>query len=221
MYNVHGERSGGYSAIAFVICAFLAGILPGQPPEPLSGSLAVAGWAATHHSTFLLGTWLNIPATAFFLWFLIALRAFLRQREALDEGLPTYALAAGITAAVFALAIAVFQGAIPLVSTADAGGLGGLYAAYVSTSAIAFAPLAVFLFASAHSMRRHASAPAGLAILGYLAALTAGVATFSMFVPSGAWSPVGLGTVLIGILPFAVWTIWTGLVIIREAGKSR
>ena len=48
---------------------------------------------------------------------------------------------------------------------------------YFTQGGLGYAPVAIFLFAAAHSMRRHEPAPAWLAWLGYLAAFGAAIAT--------------------------------------------
>ena len=51
----------------------------------------------------------------------------------------------------------------------------GIYDAFFFTQGgLGYAPVSIFLFAAAHSMRRHDRAPLWLAWLGYLAALGAG-----------------------------------------------
>lgn len=219
MYNYHGERSGGYSAIAFAIIIVIAGFLPGQYPDPNASASAIADWAAGHRQMLLLAAWLNFPAIAFYLWFVVGLRAYLLAAEGQDEGLPTYAFAAGITSATLALAVAAMLAAIAYVPAADigAGALKALYEAFNVLSALLYMPLVVFLFACAHSIRRHGSAPAWLAWLGYLAALFGAIATFSLFQTQGTFAPNGLLTAGIGFIPFAIWIVCAGFVMIRNA----
>jgi hypothetical protein len=219
MYNYHGERSGGYSAIAFAIIVVIAGFLPGQYPDPNASAPFIANWAADHRQMLLVSDWLNFPAIAFYLWFLVGLRAYLLASEGQDEGLPTYAFAAGVASATLAIGVAALLAAIAYVPSADigAGALKALYEAFNVLSALLYMPLVVFVFACAHSIRRHGSAPSWLAWLGYLAAVLGALATFSLFQTQGVFAPNGLVTAAIGFLPFAIWIVCCGFVMIRNA----
>ena len=74
--------------------------------------------------------------------------------------------------------------------TFTANGLAGIFVAFVFVQGgLGYAPVAIFLFAAAHSIRRHESAPQWLAILGYLASFGATLATFSIFFSYGEWRP--------------------------------
>jgi hypothetical protein len=74
----------------------------------------------------------------------------------------------------------------------------------------------VMVFAASHSGRRHGSLPAPLAYLGYLATLGSAVATLTIFSTTGFMAVGGLGTIVIGLLPFALWVIWTSVILIRS-----
>ena len=103
MYNIHGERSGGYSGIAFAVCILIAALLPGLLPDPAAPANEIVSSFQAHRQQYLTAMWFDFPAIAFFLWFAVGLRAYLRQAEGQDEGLPTYALAAAIATAAVAL----------------------------------------------------------------------------------------------------------------------
>ena len=59
------------------------------------------------------------------------------------------------------------------------------------------------------------STPDALALLGYFAAFTAAVASFSIFFSSGSLSPTGMTTILLGGIPSVLWLIGAGVVLIR------
>ncbi|MFZ0681630.1 MAG: hypothetical protein WAM84_01985, partial [Candidatus Cybelea sp.] len=89
---------------------------------------------------------------------------------------------------------------------------------------LGYAPVAIFLFAAAHSIRRHDFAPQWLATLGYVASFGATLATFSIFFSYGAMAPGGAGPGIVGALPAAAWLIATGVVLIqnkRGSGAAR
>ena len=78
MYNQHVERSAGFAGIAFVIVLALAAALPGIPPLAAAAPREIGDYIATHRIMWLISAWLALPLSAFFLWFVVQLRAFLR-----------------------------------------------------------------------------------------------------------------------------------------------
>ena len=85
---------------------------------------------------------------------------------------------------------------------------------------LGYAPVSVFLFAAAHSMRRHESAPSWLSSFGYLAAAGAGIATLSIFFQDGFMAPGQTGPGFFGALPAAIWLVATGVILIRHNSLS-
>ena len=75
--------------------------------------------------------------------------------------------------------------------------------------------VAIFVFACAHSMRRHGSGPQWLALYGYLAALGSAVASLSLFYTGGPMAPNGLATVILGSALFGIWMIVVSIRLIR------
>jgi len=225
MQNVHAERSAGWSALSFAVIVIVA-TLPSLGFPPLGTSPAnLAAYVDTHRAGLLWGAWLTFPAGAFFLWFVAGLRTYLQQGGGRQEGLPDYAFAAGILAVATALVQACLQSAFAYAppDAFQANGLASLYYALLfMLNGLGFAPIAIFLFAAAHSMRRHASAPGWLAWLGYIAAAGAGLATLTIFFTNPALSPTGAAGAAIGALPALIWVIATGIVMIRTpAGAPR
>lgn len=217
MYNVAVERSAGWSGIAFIIIVLVAAFLPGALPPPDTPVATVGAFVDAHHAMWMLAAWLTFPAVAFFLWWLIQLRAYLRLVPQIDDGLPTYMLAAGIVAAAIVIVTATVQVVLGLRPSTDRGPqtIGLLFDTFNAFGAMIFIPSAVTVFAASHSGRRHQSLPAGLVYLGYLATVGCAIATLSVFWTSGFMAVGGLGTVVIGLLPFAIWVIWTSIVLIR------
>jgi len=219
MYNIHGERSGGYSGIAFAVCILIAALLPGLPPDPAAPANTIVTTFQAHQQQYLIAMWLNFPAIAFFLWFAVGLRAYLLQAVGQDEGLPTYALAAAITSAALALIAQCSLSALAYSAGADVppGALKALYAFTTLANASLTFPLVIFVFAVAHSMRRHASAPSWLAALGYFAAAVGTLATFSVFETGGVYSPMGPLPLAMPFLVFIIWLVCVSFVLIRSA----
>ena len=88
---------------------------------------------------------------------------------------------------------------------------------YFTQGGLGYAPVAIFLFAAAHSMRRHDRAPAWLAWLGYLAALGAAIATLLDFLlQRSAYGAGQTGPGFFGAMPAAIWLVATGVVLITQ-----
>lgn len=225
MENVHAERSAGWSVLCYVGVLILATLLnygmPSIDVKPTAAALLID----TRRFGLLMGAWLTFPAAGFFLWFLVGLRSYLRYAPGRQEGLPTFALGAGIVMVTLSLFAAALETAA-LYAPPDAFvhyGLAGAYDAFVFTQGgLGYAPVAIFLFAAAHSMRRHDSAPGWLAVLGYIAALGAAIATLSIFFTStdSFMAPGQMGPGVFGAIPAAIWLICTGAVLIQSRRGS-
>ncbi|HLY01685.1 MAG TPA: hypothetical protein VKR56_04225 [Candidatus Cybelea sp.] len=223
MENVHAERSAGWSVLCYVAVLVIATILnnsmPGMDAKPADAALAFD----QHRFTLLWGAWLTFPAVAFLLWFLVGLRSYLTAAPGPAEGLPTFALLAGVVMAASSLWAACLQIAAVYFppDTFTANGLSSIFDAFVFVQGgLGYAPVAIFLFAAAHSMRRHESAPHWLAIFGYVASFGAALATLSIFFSYGDMAPGGLGPGIVGALPAAAWLIATGIVLIQNKRGS-
>src|SRR5580704_2416846 len=96
MENVHAERSAGWSVLCYIallaLATYLTNGMPSLTYKPAEAALAID----SHRSGLLLGAWLTFPAAAFFLWFLVGLRSYLSHAPGRQEGLPTFALVAGV-----------------------------------------------------------------------------------------------------------------------------
>jgi hypothetical protein len=223
MENVHAERSAGWSILCYVAVLIIATWLTNPMPSLALRPLPTALLIDSHRFAMLLSAWLTFPAAAFFLWFLVGLRSYLRNAPGRPEGLPTFALIAGVVMVAGSLWAAALLTAAVYASpdTFTSNGLIGIYDASVFTQGgLGYAPVAIFLFAAAHSMRRHDRAPAWLALLGYLAALGAAIATLSVFRTDLFMAPGQPGPGVVGAIPAAIWLIATGLVLISQSSRG-
>jgi hypothetical protein len=221
MENVHAERSAGWSVICYVAVLVIATVvnngMPSVDVKPADAALLID----SHRLSLLLGAWLTFPAAAFFLWFLVGLRSYLTYAPGRQEGLPTFAMLAGVVmvaSSLFAAALETIAAYVPP-DTFTHYGIAGVYDAFLfMQGGLGYAPVAIFLLAAAHSMRRHDSAPRWLATLGYLAAAGAAIATLSVFFTSTSsfMAPGQLGPGIFGALPAAIWLICTGVVLIQS-----
>jgi hypothetical protein len=223
MENVHAERSAGWSVLCYValliVVTFLTSGMPSVDMKTSDAALALDA----HRFSLLWGAWLTFPASAFFLWFLVGLRSYLSFAPGRQEGLPTFAMIAGVVMVGSSIWAAMLQSAAVYLppETFQDNGLLGIYDAFVFVqNGLGYAPVAIFLFAGAHSMRRHASAPRWLALLGYVAAAGAAIATLSIFVSYGPMAPGGPAPGVFGAIPAAIWLVATGIVLIQSKRGS-
>jgi hypothetical protein len=221
MENVHAERSAGWSVLCYVGILVIATVLNNGMPGVDERASDTALFIDDHRYVLLFGAWLTFPAVAFFLWFLVGLRTYLTAAPGRQEGLPTFAMIAGVLMTALSL-FAVSLETVALYLAPDVfarNGLEAIYNAFVFTQGgLGYAPVAIFLFASAHSMRRHESAPRWLATIGYLAAIGAAIATLSIFFTStdSLMAPGQLGPAIFGAIPAATWLVATGIVMIQS-----
>jgi hypothetical protein len=219
MENVSAERSAGWSVLCYVavlvLASFLTNGMPSLTYKPMDAAVSID----SHRFGLLCGAWLTFPAAAFFLWFLVGLRSYLGHAAGRQEGLPTFAFGSGIVMIATSLTAASLLTAA-LYATPDvfkAHALAGVFDAFFFVQGgLGYAPVSIFFFAAAHSMRRHDRAPAWLAWLGYLASLGAAIATLSIFFDDAFMAPSQPGPGLFGAIPAAVWLVATGLVLILQ-----
>ena len=215
MYNVHVERSAGYAGIAFVVISGVGLFLNGIPPLITWPAGDIANFVGDHRTLWLAGAWLTLPESAFFFWFIVQLRAYLRLVPGLDDGLPTYMLMAGVAAGTIALLTGMLQATLGF-RPQDIGlaSVRLLFDTYTMASVFIFIPLAVMLFAVSHSSRRHGTMPEWLCWLGYVAALGAAIKSFSIFYKAGFMALGGVGTMVVGVLPLMLWMLAVSWILI-------
>ncbi|MBV8117813.1 MAG: hypothetical protein JOZ01_07525 [Candidatus Eremiobacteraeota bacterium] len=212
------ERSAGFAGLAFVVLVLVVGFLPGVPPASNAAPAEIAAFFDAHRTVMLFSAWLSWPLAALFLWFAVQLRAFLRLAPQVDDGLPTYMFAAALLATAVTFVSATFQVALVFHPAANLGDplVRALYDGFnASGTALLLGPVAIMVFAASHSGRRHASLPAALVYFGYLTALLDALSSLSVFFTDGFLALGGVGELALGLLPFAVWVVWTSVVLIR------
>lgn len=221
MYNVHVERSAGYAGIAFVVISVIGLFIYGVPPNVGTPAGGLEDFIASHRGTWLFGAWLTLPESAFFIWFIVQLRAYLRAAPGLDDGLPTYMLISGVGAAALALVTAMLQATLGF-RPQDIGlaSVRVLFDTYTMASVFIFVPLTIMVFAASHSGRRHGTFPGWIIGLGYLAAAGAAIKTLSLFFTQGPMQLGGVGSMIFGILPLMVWLLAVSWVLIQLPRES-
>ena len=216
MYDIHAERSAGWSGLAFIVLLIAGFALAGLPPAANAAPVLDLAYVRSHAGGIVVGAWLGFLEAAFFLWFLVGLRAYLCRTSDPDEGLPLYIVVTGLFATAVALT-ADIASVIPVLAPVP---LPSLPLAMAGSALIAgiFVPMALcpFLFACAHSIRRHATAPAWMAYLAYVASFFMLLATLGIFGLNGALGPSGI-VPLIAFILFLIWMIVISVQMVNAA----
>ena len=217
MHDIHGERSAGWSGLAFVVVLiasiFTGGMGPQDPTQQLAGTLE---YVQAHRTGLLISTWLGFPGFAFFLWFVVGMRAFLLQTRDPDEGLPAYALVSGTLAALLALLGSAALGLLLLYRLAPEATAILLVASQALQGPFIYMALSPFMLACGHSMRRHGTGPAWFAYLGYLGGVLTAIATLTILMAAGRPYSMDNGFSLLAFVVFVVWTIAASVQLIRN-----
>ena len=216
MENVHAERSAGWSVLCYVGVLVLATFLNnGMPPLGLAPDRYGAHHRYAPQLSLLLAAWLTFPAAAFFLWFLVGLRSYLGER-ARPSGRPSDVRAGcrardGRRLALGGRALQI-AASTRCPTSSMRNGLAGIYDAFIFTQGgLGYAPVSIFLFAAAHSMRRHESrARDGLRRSATSRGCGAAIASLSIFFTDSFMAPGATRAGPLGALPTAIWLIATG-----------
>jgi len=216
--NVHAVRSAGWAGIAFIVLVFISAFAPGEAPAANATPGAIGQFFDQHRTMLILAGWLAFPAGAFFLWFAVGLYAYLRSARDSSDFLPTFALANAIAATALAGLAGAIGIALVTHPSAELGGqvIRAFYDFSIVTGTVLWAPLGVFMLAVSTSGLREGSMPPALAWFGYLAAILNGLASLTVLGLSGPFALGGMGALLLGVVPLTLWTIATGVVMIRH-----
>jgi hypothetical protein len=216
--NVHAVRSAGWAGIAFIVLVFISAFAPGEPPAAGAAPAAIGQFFDQHRTMLILAGWVAYPAGAFFLWFAVGLYAYLRSARDSSDSLPTFALANAIVATAIATISGTIQIALATHASSELGAqvIRAFYDLSLVTGTILFAPIGIFIFAVALSGLREGSMPPLLAWFGYLSAILCGAASLTVLGTSGPLALGGMGALLMGIVPLTLWTVATGIVMIRH-----
>jgi hypothetical protein len=140
-----------------------------------------------------------------------------------DEGLPAYALVSGVYTTVVAFAASLLPTALAFVPPAalDARDLQFFWAlSALANGAFLAMGLCVFVFACAHSMRRHNSGAPWVVWLGYVTAAAEAIMSFGMFYPSGVATNNSVAGLVLGFGLFAVWMIGASFTLIGQGSRQ-
>lgn len=206
MKNLGWPRFQAASGILFALSGGLPLVL--LPPPPVFGASAreIMTYYTTYGGIFVIVTYLGIVSIGFFLIFLAYLRTLLKQ-----PGEPTLSLAALAlcASAIWATIFLIFSGLILsfpslAVHVSNATLLQALSDLTDTGFAANYIPSALLISAAALALMHNASIPRWISLSGLAIALLQLLASLSLIVRSGLFSPAGF----IYNTAFAAFVAW-------------
>lgn len=222
--DARGRRFDALAGLGFAVLAFIGLILPGAPPKADDSFLDIAGFFADHHDDILVGNLLLGLSAVFFLWWLGAVRSYLRAAEGGEGRLSAAAFGAGVAGIALLLAgAALFNGiAFDLVDGELAANTRGdliraVFDAGSGLLAMAAFPFAVFFAAASCSAARSGALPAWAYWSGSVIALLQLLSGLAIVVKSGIFATGG-AMALIGPLAALIWVVVVSVLMMRRDG---
>jgi hypothetical protein len=210
------DASTGVLAAVLLLAGFL---IQGTPPDPNGADEKIIGYLSDHRSAILAGDLLIGVGVAVYIWFLGALRSYLRAGEGGEGRLSAAAfLGGGVTAALL-LAGAAMQSALVLhtATLAQPAIVRVWFDGYNALITIGGAALAVAIAGASCSAARSRALPPSAYWSGSVVAGLQIVTLAALFEKSGFFAP-GKAFTAIAFLAACAWYIAVALLIVRRRG---
>jgi hypothetical protein len=220
--NVADDRGRRLDAATGVIAAilFLVGFsIPGMPPGPDDALQKIVGYLTDKRSAILTADVVIAVATGLYIWFLGALRSYLRAGEGGEGRLSAASFLGGGVGAAMILAGTAIQSALVLHTATLSSeavvrvGFDG-YNALFTIGGIGFA---IAVAAASCSAARSGALPASIYWTGSVIAVLQLATLAALFEKSGFFA-AGEGLTLIAFVTLSAWYIAVALMIIRRRG---
>ena len=210
--------STGFVAVVFFVVGF---VLPGAPLMANASITKVHSYYIDRKTSVLVGFLVLWVGIAFFLWFIGALRSFLRRHEGGDGRLSATAFGAGIAA----MAVVLVTTAIPaslaynVAATGPTEAMKALFDLGTLSAVLTGPPAAVLIGATSLIVLRHGALPVWTAWFGIVVALLNIAGTAAIFRTTGFLSPTGpLGFVAFGTV--MLWIIAVAATMLPRIGSG-
>ncbi len=217
MKDVHWNRSGGVTGIAYVVSSFVAATLNGRPPEWDASNKEIQNFFIDHRDTVIAQGWLYALATSLILWFAVVVRRVLYTAS---NGKHLGDLFLVCIAAVAALSFVSMSIRIVTAAAADQLSASAVRAVGYDFS-LALLSLQGFIVAAAAFVFAACVLPEPVfprwtAWLAVLAAVVNLAGTTSVFFRTGVFSIEGnLLTTWLPVLSAAVWYLGVSVALFR------
>jgi hypothetical protein len=205
--DARGRRWDAAAGIGFVVLAFVGFGLPGAPPKADDSAAKIAKFFVDKRDELLTGDVLLLLAGVFFLWFLGALRSYLRAAEGGEGRLSSAAFGGGVAGVVLLLAGAAAINAAAYRATgtqADPNLQRTLFDLSNAFFAMAGAGFGVFAGAASCSAARSGALPRWLVWSGSVVALLQILTLTTLFAKSGELAAGGA----ISFVPASLALLW-------------
>jgi hypothetical protein len=220
--NDRYARYGAATGVLFVILVIVAFLVTPKPPASDAPPADVLSYVVDHHNALHAIQLIFGAAMFFFIWFLGTLRSVLGAAEGGEGRLATTAYGGGLISAA-ALIVSLALSATAALHPADNGAelTRALTDAGAMVLAVAAPAVVVFFVANSLSILRSAYLPAGLAWLGFAAALFNALGIGAVYTDHGAFAADGVFGFLIGFLLFLAWFLAASIMLTRKLGEAQ
>lgn len=200
------DRLGASLGIVFVALQLGIGAMVGAAPALDAPPAEIQSYLVDEGTNVLLAATMGALSAFFFLWFLGALRTFLRAAEGTPGSLSTLVFGAGLVTITLATAATLPAVALAWGDTAEIVDLGSVQAVW-NLNTLALVPIGgsagAFCLAAAVVVLRARLTPAWVGWLGVLAGVVSVIATFFLAVDdpnSALGTPANLGGFLLTLV---------------------
>jgi hypothetical protein len=212
-------RLAGIAGILFVVLVAIPGFASGSPPDPADPASKYLSYYQDHRSAIIAGTFIAAAANFFVVFFIGGLLSALRRL-----GGSALLLIAALTALILTGGIALLGGILTTLAAFRVGEAHHVDAETIRLladgSSICFTLLgftiAAWLAATGMLMSATRLFPTWLSWVAAVGAVLELVGTVALFSTTGAFSPGGPAGLLFGLLPFAVFTVGTSIVMVMR-----
>ena len=221
--DAKGRKLDAATGIGFAVLSIVGFALPGTPPKADDSVATIGDFFVDHRKEVLVGNFVIGVGAILFLWWVGALRSYLRSAEGGEGRLSAAAFGGGIAGIALLLAGAGILNMIAFDfakrAGEDAGVLGRVVfdasGALFAMSALCFA---AFFAAAACSGARSGALPAWAYWTGSVIAVLQLLAGLSLFAESGFFATGGALPTYVAPLAAFVWVIAVSVLMIRRDG---
>lgn len=218
--DARGRRFDAAAGLVFVVLALVGFALPGTPPTADDSPSEIAKFAVDKRDEILTGNFLLGLAVLAFLWFLGALRSYLRAAEGGEGRLSAAAFGAGVAGSTLLLGgAAVLNGlAFEVAKSGDANLVRALFDVFNSFFALGGFTFAAFFAAASCSAARSGSLPPWAYWSGSVIALLQVLGGLALIADSGIFAAGDVWAAFVAPLTALAWTAAVSVLIFRRNG---
>jgi len=217
--DAKGRRFDGITGLAFAVLALVSFLLPGPPPKADESAERVVTYFTQHRSDILAGDFLLMISSLLFLWFLGALRSYLRAAEGGEGRLSAAAFGGGVVGiGLLVGGVGVLNGiAFKVAQAGDQLLVRGLYDVSNGVLTGAGFGFAVLLAAASCSAARSGAFAPWVYWSGSVIAVLQVIGGIALFAKSGFFA-VGGAFSFIAPLTALVWVAAVSVVLFQRVG---